>query len=80
MPANIDRTTGTAAVMTVGPAWHRLGKQLDAPATAAEAIKHAGLDWKVSKLPLASANIVLWLSVGLLSGRTYGVATIGVLA
>ena len=52
MPANIDRTTGTAAVMTVGPAWHRLGKQLDAPATAAEAIKHAGLDWKVSKLPL----------------------------
>jgi phage/plasmid-like protein (TIGR03299 family) len=38
--------------MTVGPAWHRLGKQLNAPATAAEALKFACLDWKVSKVPL----------------------------
>jgi phage/plasmid-like protein (TIGR03299 family) len=52
MPANIDQTTGTAAVMTVGPAWHRLGKELNAPATAAEAIKYACLDWRVSKMPL----------------------------
>jgi len=51
MPANIDQTTGTAAVMTVGPAWHRLGKELNAPATAAEAIKYACLDWRVSKMP-----------------------------
>jgi phage/plasmid-like protein (TIGR03299 family) len=52
MPANIDQSTGAPAVMTVGPAWHRLGKQLNAPATAAEALKFACLDWKVSKVPL----------------------------
>jgi phage/plasmid-like protein (TIGR03299 family) len=52
MPANIDKTTGTPAVMTVGPAWHRLGKVLDAPATAADALKFAHLDWPVSKAPL----------------------------
>jgi phage/plasmid-like protein (TIGR03299 family) len=52
MPANIDQTTGTPAVMTVGPAWHRLGKELNGPATAAEALKHACLDWQVSKVQL----------------------------
>jgi phage/plasmid-like protein (TIGR03299 family) len=52
MPANIDQTTDAPAVMTVGPAWHRLGKVLDSPATAAAALKLACLDWQVSKVPL----------------------------
>lgn len=45
MPANINERDGQAAIMAVGkPAWHQLGKVLDHPATAAEAIAAAGLD------------------------------------
>src|SRR5262245_24660989 len=44
----IDETTGQAAVFVVGePAWHGLGKVLQAAVTASEAIKLAGLDWTV---------------------------------
>lgn len=34
------------------PAWHQLGVLLDNPPTSAEAIKYAGMDWKVEKRQL----------------------------
>jgi len=53
MPANICEREGEASIFVVKePAWHRLGKVLDNPATAAEAIQAASLDWEVIKQPL----------------------------
>jgi phage/plasmid-like protein (TIGR03299 family) len=57
MPANINERDGQAAVMVVRePAWHNLGKVLDHPATAAEAISSAKLDWSVIKQPLFAGS------------------------
>lgn len=57
VPANINERNGQSAVMVVGePAWHRLGSVLDCPATAAQAMAAAKLDWKVAKQPLLTCN------------------------
>lgn len=53
MAHNIDTTTGTAAVFTVGtPAWHGLGVNIENAVDSAEAIKLAGLDWEIQQLPV----------------------------
>ena len=45
---NLNINNGVTSFMYTGPpAWHRLGTQLDHPATAEEAIRHAGLDFSV---------------------------------
>jgi phage/plasmid-like protein (TIGR03299 family) len=49
----IDQSAGRAAVFVVGePPWHGLGTVIDAAVTSEEAIKLAGLDWKVEKWAL----------------------------
>lgn len=51
MPAEIE------SMMYVKQApWHGLGKQLPLEVTSAEAIKHAGLDWSVHKVPMVVAD------------------------
>jgi phage/plasmid-like protein (TIGR03299 family) len=45
--------SGQASMFYFGETpWHRLGRKLDQPATAAQAIEAAGLDYKVVKRPL----------------------------
>ena len=48
---------GEAAMFYTGDKpWHGLGQRLDNPATAAEAIRAARLDWEVTKVPLYIAG------------------------
>ena len=50
---SIDPETGEPAMMYYkDPPWHGLGTMLDHPATSAEAIRAAKLDWEVVKQPM----------------------------
>ncbi|MBZ5563615.1 MAG: DUF932 domain-containing protein [Acidobacteriia bacterium] len=57
MPDNIEIRNGEAAMFYVGKeTWHGLGTKLDRPATAAEAIKAAHLDWQVDMKSLVAVE------------------------
>ena len=53
MAHNLATTNGKAAMFYFGEApWHKLGTKLENPATAAEAIQAAGLNYQVELVPL----------------------------
>lgn len=57
--ANLDTTGGRVAVLTVGnPAWHGLGVNVDRAVNSHDAIRLAGLNWKVEKISLQYLNPV----------------------
>ena len=53
MSHNLNIVNGVVSMMYFGETpWHNLGKKLDRPATASEAIEAAGLGFQVDKMPL----------------------------
>lgn len=53
MSHNLNETNGKVSMMYIGETpWHRLGTKLDKPATAAEAIEAAGLEFTVERVPI----------------------------
>ena len=64
MAHNLSISNGEASMFYVGePPWHGLGKRLQSPATAAEAIKAAKLNYEVMKCPLIAVHEDAALSV-----------------
>jgi phage/plasmid-like protein (TIGR03299 family) len=56
MAHNLNIRNGKASMAYYGEEpWHGLGKKLEKPATAKEAIKAASLDWEVRKVPLSAS-------------------------
>lgn len=52
--ASLDTSNGRVNVMVAGKApWHGLGVNVEEATTSTEAIKLAGMDWSVEKLPLS---------------------------
>ncbi|KMS65182.1 hypothetical protein BVRB_038580, partial [Beta vulgaris subsp. vulgaris] len=57
MPHELATTNGRTAMMYFGDTpWHGLGTKLDEPATAAEAITKAGLNFNVVLKPLQTSE------------------------
>ena len=57
MAHELEIRNGEASMFYVRDApWHGLGQKLDGPATAAEAIKAARMDWTVRKIPLHASD------------------------
>jgi len=53
MSHNLEERNGQASMVYTGDVpWHQLGRRLDRPATAAEAMEAARLDYKVIKRPM----------------------------
>ena len=55
MSHNLEQRNGQASMFYTGDVpWHQLGRKLDRPATAAEAMEAARLDYTVVKRPTES--------------------------
>ena len=53
MPHNLEERNGQASMIYTGDVpWHQLGRRLDRPATAEEAMTEARLDYTVVKRPM----------------------------
>ena len=57
MAHNINRTNGKDSIVWAGQTpWHRLGTQLPEAFTAAEALRHGGLDYTVEKVAIQTVD------------------------
>jgi phage/plasmid-like protein (TIGR03299 family) len=70
MPAGLTKNDGMMYLKAEGKPWHGLGVALDAPATAAEAIKAASLDWTVETRPVVTYRVGEWDALSRTERRT----------
>jgi phage/plasmid-like protein (TIGR03299 family) len=57
MAHNLEIKDGKASFVTTKPAWHKLGTVVENAMTSEEAIKLAGLDYEVAKVPVLMEGI-----------------------